>query len=249
MNDLSDRRRAALRRFMAAHGLRPSSWARAAGLSVNALNNFLNGATQSLSQGTLEKLAAERGVPVSEILGDAAPEGARGAPDTVRAGARPPAPHPPHQPFAQQAQAPRADALVGDRDLPVYASAQGGPGTMLISYEPIEWVKRPEPLFGVPRGFALYVVGDSMTPAYEQGDSILVHPTRPPLPGDDVLVVLGAAEDGMYEAMVKRLVAMDHQRLKLRQWNPPPGEEPEFEIPRVDVTGIHLVVGKYNRRR
>ncbi|MCW2243602.1 LexA family transcriptional regulator [Azospirillum canadense] len=244
MSDLAEKRRAALRRYMEQHGLKPSSWAKAAGLSVNALNNFLNGSTQSLSQGTLEKLSAERGEPISAIIGDPV-VGTGGFMVAAKAEVeRRPAPA-----SAPMAQQPRAEGLVGDKDLPVYASAQGGSGMMLISYEPIEWVKRPEPLFGVPKGFAVYVVGDSMIPAYEQGDNILVHPTKPPLPGDDVLVVLGAIEDGMHEAMVKRLVRMDSRRLKLRQWNPPPGEEQEFDVDRVDVVGVHLIVGKYNKRR
>ena len=45
------------------------------------------------------------------------------------------------------------------RDLPVYASAQGGPDGMNIQYEPVEWMRRPQALEGVLDAFAFYVVG------------------------------------------------------------------------------------------
>jgi transcriptional regulator with XRE-family HTH domain len=60
---------------------------------------------------------------------------------------------------------------LGRKDLPVYASAQGGPeGSMVISYDPIEWRERPSILEAVPDAFAMYVINDSMEPRYRQGD-------------------------------------------------------------------------------
>ena len=58
-------------------------------------------------------------------------------------------------------------------DLPVYASAEGGAG-IIITSEPIDFIRRPEPLLSVRDGYACYVIGDSMSPAYEQGDLLLV---------------------------------------------------------------------------
>ncbi len=68
----SQRQRAAVRRFMAEHGLKPAPWARAAGLpTANVLYAYLNEQTEFLSQPTLEALARAAQVAVSELLGEA----------------------------------------------------------------------------------------------------------------------------------------------------------------------------------
>jgi hypothetical protein len=68
MDDLVRKRRAALVRFMEANGLKASSWALAAGLSKNILLNYVNERSDSLSQSTWEKLAAERGMTAPQLL-------------------------------------------------------------------------------------------------------------------------------------------------------------------------------------
>ena len=99
-----------------------------------------------------------------------------------------------------------ADKLVGPADLPVYASAMGGPGAMVVTFEPIEYVKRPEPLAGVTKGYGVYVVGDSMEPKYKHGDMLLVHPSRPYKAGDYVVVIMSSS-DATHEVMVKRFIS------------------------------------------
>lgn len=138
----------------------------------------------------------------------------------------------------------RTDGLVGDRDFPIYTSAQGGATGMVVSYEPIEWVRRPEPLFNVKGGFGMYVVGDSMDPVFVQGDTLLVHPVKPPQRGDDVLVVLRDGDDASHAAMVKRLVGYDRDKVRLRQFNPPE----EFDVEREKIQSMQLIVGSYKRR-
>lgn len=133
-----------------------------------------------------------------------------------------------------------AAPLLGARDLPVYASAQAGPGGMTLVYEPIEWIERPAPLATVRDAFAMYVVNDSMEPRYRQGDLLLIHPQRPVRPGRDVLVVL-AGDGGEQRAWVKELAGLDATTLRLRQLNP----EKRLEVPRSEVAGLHLVVGVY----
>ena len=137
------------------------------------------------------------------------------------------------------------DGLVGNRDLPVYASAMGGSGEMIVSYEPIEYVKRPSILEGVPGGFAMYVVGDSMEPRYEPGELLLVHPKKTALPGDDVLVVTVNGNDDDNEAMVKRLVRFSGSTYRLKQHNP----KGEFDLPADKVKNCFVIVGSYGRRR
>lgn len=127
--------------------------------------------------------------------------------------------------------------------IPVYASAQGGPDGTVMSYEPIEFVDRPEPLFGVRNAFAMYVVSDSMEPKYSQGALLLIHPGRPVRQNDFVLIVK-QSEDGEHSAMVKQLVRMEDERLVVRQFNPPE----EFEIDRRQIAAVSLVIGSYEAR-
>ena len=133
--------------------------------------------------------------------------------------------------------------LVGERDLPIYASAEGGPYGMVVDSRPIEWVKRPAPLIGVPNAFGTYVVGDSMEPAYFQGDMILIHPSRPVSPGDDVLITARRI-DGEVAALVKRLLRATADQWKVKQYNEPK----EFSLKRSEWQRAYVVVGKYNRR-
>lgn len=131
----------------------------------------------------------------------------------------------------------------GDKDLPVYASAQGGPTGMLVTPDPIDWVPRPRPLQNVAKAFGMYVVGDSMEPAYRHGDMVFVHPSLPPLRGDDVVLTKLHADRDMC-ALVKTLLGWNDRHWKLKQWNP----EREFQLSRQEWQQVHVIVGKYNRR-
>jgi SOS-response transcriptional repressor LexA len=135
------------------------------------------------------------------------------------------------------------DELVGQADLPIYGSAQGGPSGMIMHPDAIERVKRPAPLMGVAKGFGVYVVGDSMSPAYEHGDLILIHPGRPPRRGDDVLL-LQHEPDGDVAALVKRLLRWTEKSWHVEQFNP----RREYDLPRAAWQEVYVVVGKYNRR-
>lgn len=127
-------------------------------------------------------------------------------------------------------------------ELPIYASAQGGPGEMIITYDPIDYVARPDPLATVKDGYAMYVVGDSMSPAYEQGDLALVNPHLPFRNGDDVLVFREIGAD--VAAILKRLVRAGANEWTLEQFNP----AKRFALPRAEWPRCHVIVGKYSRR-
>ena len=134
-------------------------------------------------------------------------------------------------------------AAIGAKDLPVHGSAEGGPSGMTVEATPIDWVARPEPLLAVRDAFAVYVVGDSMEPAYRQGDMILVHPTRPPHRGADVLLTR-RLEDGTLAAMIKELVRWTAAIWVVRQHNP----ARIFELDRGEWQQVQVIEGKYNRR-
>ena len=127
-------------------------------------------------------------------------------------------------------------------DLPVYASAEGGGGAIIITSEPIDFVRRPEPLLSVRDGYGCYVIGDSMSPAYEQGDLLLVHPGRPVRPGDDCVFVRDQG-DGTQQALVKRLLRITPEKWRVRQFNP----AKDFDLDRGHWQKAQLIVGKYSR--
>tara|TARA_R100000365_G_C2748614_1_gene80775 strand:+ start:16525 stop:17208 length:684 start_codon:yes stop_codon:yes gene_type:complete len=141
--------------------------------------------------------------------------------------------------------------VVSDRaDLPVFVSARGGlrEDSMIIGNEPIEYVKRPSPLWNVRDGYAVYISGESMSPAYEHGDMALVHPHRPARPGEDVIVIGSDEDGGTRYAVVKRLIKATNTEWHLRQFNPPAGEDRDFTLNRFQWPVCHVIVGSYRGR-
>lgn len=130
----------------------------------------------------------------------------------------------------------------GPKTLPVFSSAQGGPGELQFSHDPIDYISRPEHLLGVKNGFAMYLVGDSMAPKYEQGDLILINPDIPYKINDFVLI--SRQLDGQFAAIVKRLVQVRKDTWVVKQYHP----EKTFELPRADWPLCHVIVGSYNGR-
>lgn len=135
------------------------------------------------------------------------------------------------------------EALVGKPDFPIYAAAEGGQGHLVVTFEPVQWVRRPAILEGVRNAYGILVRGDSMVPAFRQGDMALIHPHLPFDRGTDV-VLYDAPPDGQVEAMIKHLLGWTEKSWKLEQYNPPK----TFSVDRVDWPECHRVVGKYNSR-
>ncbi len=121
-------------------------------------------------------------------------------------------------------------------------ATEGGSGDIMIMSEPIDYVRRPEPLLSVRDGYGCYVIGDSMSPAYEQGDLLLVHPGRPVRPGDDCVFVRDQG-DGTQQALVKRLLRTTPEKWRVRQFNP----AKDFDLDRSQWQKVQLIVGKYSR--
>lgn len=136
--------------------------------------------------------------------------------------------------------------LVGQRDFPVYAAAQGGDGHQIITFEAIDYVKRPAILEHVSDGYGIYVVGESMVPAFESGDMALVNPRLPPARDRNVVLYHTPPSEagGEVEAIIKRLVGMNDRDWSLMQWNP----KHEFVEARADWPICHRIVGKYEAR-
>ena len=71
------------------------------------------------------------------------------------------------------------------------------------------------PDFDDPHAYALEVSGDSMAPAYRDGDIVIVSPAASVRRGDRVVVKTGAGE-----IMVKELARRTARKVDLRSLNP-----------------------------
>lgn len=197
--------------------------------TTNQQVSMLENGRRRLTDNWMRRLAPAFGVGPSALMDPAEPAMSLVLP-------APPKPGEPQRPISR-------DLLVGARDLPVYGCAQGGEGDVIIvDDDPIEWVLRPEPLFNVPGGFAIYLVGDSMEPVYRQGDRVLIHPSLPTARGEDAMLVRQLPVG--FHALVKRVVSWDRDKWNLRQFNP----AKDFSLPRTEWPLAYSVVGKYNRR-
>ena len=199
---------------MESRGINAADLSKRAGLGRTAVYDFLTGRSKSLRMASVSALAGALDVAVEQLTSS--------APETS-----------PFRPAPAEAP--------GRVDLPVYASAQGGEDGMVITMEPIEYLPRPDYLKSVPEAFAFYVVGDSMEPRYEQGERVLVHPKRPARAGSDVLLIFHTDDpSGVdHSAMVKRLVSVSRDVIRVRQYNPPR----EFDIERKTVANIFKIMG------
>lgn len=135
--------------------------------------------------------------------------------------------------------------LVGVRDMPVYAAAMGGDGHLIVTFDAIDYVKRPAVLQNVTGGYGILVKGSSMVPAYREGDTALVNPHLPASRDTDVVLYhTPPKERGEAQAIIKRLIGINDREWKLEQYSP----ANEFSESRIDWPVCHRVVGKYNAR-
>lgn len=103
---------------------------------------------------------------------------------------------------------------------------------------PVRMISRPQ-VFAGRDIYAIYFHGESMMPRYEPGEIGLVDPSRPPGPGDYVLVQLtDGEEDVVVSAIVKRLVRSNIREIVLEQFNPPA----IFSVPRTRVKHVHRIL-------
>jgi phage repressor protein C with HTH and peptisase S24 domain len=133
----------------------------------------------------------------------------------------------------------------GERDLPVFASVEGGDGALILSTEPIDHVLRPWYLKKVKDGYAVLVNGTSMEPRYEPGDMVVVNPKAAKVKGKDI-ILFSNPEHGVQRAIVKRYMGENAAEWFLRQFNPPEGEKADFRLFKHDWPMAVRVTGSYD---
>ncbi len=119
-----------------------------------------------------------------------------------------------------------------DRDLEVRGTAVGGEeGAFDFNGDVVDYLRRPPGLAGARMAFAIYTAGDSMSPRFDEGEIVFVHPGRPAVPGCDVIVELHGRDGEPGHCYIKRLVRRTTAKLVLSQFNPP--KEISFSLKQV----------------
>ncbi|MCP1200085.1 S24 family peptidase [Notoacmeibacter sp. MSK16QG-6] len=127
--------------------------------------------------------------------------------------------------------------VMGDRHLPVYGLAAGSTiGQHVMSDDPVEYVSSPMALDTVKDAYALIVTGSSMSPAYEPGDYIFLHPYRTPRPGD--YIAIQEMTDAGIVVSIKRFLKLDDEWLLTQQFNP----QSEVKFRRDRILACHRVL-------
>lgn len=199
-----------LERRMNLAGLKPRSLSIKAGLNPTAVRDILE-ATKSKSpkNDTLQKLAAVLACSVADLTEENPP------------------PIPSQPPASSEEQDAPSTAMqplpfpVDKPDVAVWASVEAGEdGAMILTSDPIDFIRRSERMQGVKGPFAFYVIGGSMSPAIRHGDQVVINPTVPPGPGDDCVFIFDNV-DGTMIGLVKCLLRSTAEHWHVRQYDPP----------------------------
>ncbi len=134
----------------------------------------------------------------------------------------------------------------GRPDFKVYSSAEGGPGEIIRSTDPVDFIPRPTHLIHVRDAYGLLVTGDSMWPEYKSGQMAIVEPSLAVIP--DEVYIFYAERDGEARATIKHLRRATADRWLVLQHNPPDGGSKDFSLSRKEWGIAHRVTGKYTRR-
>jgi phage repressor protein C with HTH and peptisase S24 domain len=191
-------------------------------LAPSAVSRMLKGERQMKLLEAVQ-IAAFLGVSQDDVLKHA------GASSEAAARAVPARRGRPPRALGTQTIAPRAEPI------PIRSAGRGGGDQeMFLEDGPIGYTPRPANLVGVRGAYAIYMVGDSMVPRYEQGWLLHVNPFKPPTRGRDVVVYKSGQA-----VLIKQFVRWDSDSLVLHQLNP----EEELRVPRQEVVECHLIVG------
>jgi transcriptional regulator with XRE-family HTH domain len=202
-------------------GASQADLARQLRLAPSAISRMLKGARQmKLTEAV--RIAAFLGVTQDDVFRHASVE----------------AQNPAHVPPLRRGRPPRAamqspTRAAGIEPIPIRSIANAGDAPSLTQ-APIGYTARPPNLCGVRDGYAMYMVGDTMQPRYEQGWLLHINPLKPPSRGRDVVVVKQGDA-----VVIGQFVSWEADALVLRQRNPPE----DLRIPRAEVIGCHLIVG------
>lgn len=130
--------------------------------------------------------------------------------------------------------------VAGLTKIPVYGQAVGGiDGEFVMNGSLLYEVMAPPNLTETNGAYAVVVSGDSMSPRYEDGETVFVDPKRRPRRGDYVIAQIRLEENGPLLAYVKQFQRHNAQELILSQFNP----AKELQFSSANVETVHVIVG------
>jgi transcriptional regulator with XRE-family HTH domain len=136
---------------------------------------------------------------------------------------------------------PRSE-IAGKVDLPVFATANGGKGALVLVSEPYTHIARPQNLLGIKEGYGVLIKGNSMAREYNENDVAFVDPIRH-AKKDDACVFQGQAPDGTVTAIIKyldRSPEASETLFYVYQTNP----LKKFTLKKAEWQTCHVLVGK-----
>jgi phage repressor protein C with HTH and peptisase S24 domain len=213
-----------------AKALSQAELARAVGVSRVAVSQWESGSTFP-TYDRLAAIAQALDMTIGDFIRDPQPRPAR------------PASLPIQTPPVQQSP-PKAveipPLLEMPRDLPVrgIAACSSADGAFQVDGHTVDYVRRPPALNGIPEAYGIYISGDSMTPKYNPGDLILVHPGRPARPGDYVVLAIQEDPNSEPHTFCKRLIRRHGGVITVEQFNP----AHQRDFPENHVTALHRVL-------
>lgn len=148
----------------------------------------------------------------------------------------------PREPPAPPGMAPIGSPY-DNRDFRIFTAAEGGPGEIIRSVDPIDWWPRPIEVQHVKGAYGMYIVGDSMVPEFEPGHVAVVNPNLPHVGGKSY-IFYAEDEAGQARATVKRLRRATADTWFVTQHNPPSGQKNDFTLSRRLWATAHRIVGR-----
>jgi transcriptional regulator with XRE-family HTH domain len=127
-------------------------------------------------------------------------------------------------------------------DLRLHAAAEGGPGEIIVSSDPVDYIARPPELRFASDAYAILVVGESMVPEFRPGDVAMVNPSLPII--GETTCIFFAEREGEARASIKHLRRQSAENWLITQWNP----QRDFSLPRKEWRWVHRVVQRQLRR-
>ncbi|WP_441242557.1 helix-turn-helix domain-containing protein [Tardiphaga sp. 768_D3_N2_1] len=120
-------------------------------------------------------------------------------------------------------------------NIDIYKSTPEGTADFRLYPEIVGSVARPPGLTKVYGVSAIYAVGSSMTPKFNEGDLIFLTESRTPSLNDYVLIRLFPdEEEGWADCYVRQLMGRDDRNITVRQHNPD-------KVSKLDITKIESI--------
>jgi len=131
----------------------------------------------------------------------------------------------------------------GPKDFRIFSAAEGGPGEIIRSVEPVDWWPRPIEVQQVKGAYGMYIVGESMVPEFRPGHVAVINPNLPHV-GDKPYIFYAETESGVVRATVKLLRRQTGDHWHVTQHNPPDGQKHDFTLSKKLWREAHRIVGR-----